>query len=184
MRRVVVTGLGLVTPLGAGVDTVWQRLCESESGASRIDHFDVDDLACKVAAMVPRLDGRGGGGPDFPGTFNPDDTLAKRDQKRVDEFIVYAIAAADEAMATRRHRRSSLRSMSAADGTNRVEVSRHSSASPPLPPNPNPNPGMKPSPPHSQIVASASAVDRPLTVRANRGSPSPRFSFCFRTMAK
>lgn len=98
MRRVVVTGLGLVTPLGAGVDTVWDNILASKSGAGRIEHFETEDLACKIAAMVPRLDGRGGGGPDVPGTFNPDDILAPRDQKRIDDFIIFAIAAADEAI--------------------------------------------------------------------------------------
>ena len=62
MRRVVVTGLGLVTPLGAGVDTAWRNILASKSGAGRIEHFEVDDLGCQIAAMVPRLDGRGGGG--------------------------------------------------------------------------------------------------------------------------
>ncbi|MBL4871480.1 MAG: beta-ketoacyl-ACP synthase II, partial [Robiginitomaculum sp.] len=87
-RRVVVTGLGLVTPLGVGVEIVWDNLLASKSGAGRIDHFETDDLACKIAAMIPRIDGRGGGGPDIPGSFNPDDTLSKREQKRVDEFIL------------------------------------------------------------------------------------------------
>ena len=98
VRRVVVTGLGLVTPLGAGVDTVWSNLLAGKSGAGRIEHFDTDDLGCKIAAMIPRLDGRGGGGPDIPGTYNPDDTLSKRDQRRIDEFILFAISAADEAI--------------------------------------------------------------------------------------
>ena len=97
-RRVVVTGLGLVTPLGVGVEIVWDNLLASKSGAGRIDHFETDDLACKIAAMIPRIDGRGGGGPDIPGSFNPDDTLSKREQKRVDEFILFGIVAADEAI--------------------------------------------------------------------------------------
>lgn len=98
MRRVVVTGLGLVTPLGAGVDTVWDNILAGKSGAGRIEHFDTDDLGCKIAAMIPRLDGRGGGGSDIPGTYNPDDTLSKRDQRRIDEFILFAISASDEAI--------------------------------------------------------------------------------------
>lgn len=97
-RRVVVTGLGLVTPLGVGVDTVWQRLLDGKSGASRISRFETDDLACQIAATVPRVDGRGGGGPDIPGSFNPDETLSPRDRKRVDDFILYALAASDEAI--------------------------------------------------------------------------------------
>lgn len=97
-RRVVVTGLGLVTPLGVGVETVWQRLLAGKSGASRISHFETEDLACQIAALIPRIDGRGGGGPDIPGSFNPDETMKPRDQKRVDEFILYALAASDEAI--------------------------------------------------------------------------------------
>lgn len=99
MRRVVVTGLGLVTPLGCGVQTVWDNLLAGRSGASRITHFETDDLACKIAASIPRLDGRGGGGPDVAGTFDPDAVLPKRDRKRIDEFILFAIAASDEALA-------------------------------------------------------------------------------------
>jgi 3-oxoacyl-[acyl-carrier-protein] synthase II len=97
-RRVVVTGLGLVTPLGCGVETVWGNILAGKSGASRIEHFETEDLGCEIAAMIPRLDGRGGGGPDVPGTFNPDDTLTKREQNRIDEFIVYGIVASEEAI--------------------------------------------------------------------------------------
>ena len=98
MRRVVVTGLGLVTPLGCGANLVWKRLLEGRSGAGTIEHFDTEDLACKIAAMVPRVDGRGDGGDGIEGSFNPDDTLPPRDQKRIDDFILYAIAASDEAI--------------------------------------------------------------------------------------
>jgi len=98
MRRVVVTGLGLLTPLGQGVDITWQGILAGKSGAGRIDFFDVTDYACQVACEVPRVDGRGGGGPDVPGSFDPDATLSPKDQRRVDDFILYAIAAADEAV--------------------------------------------------------------------------------------
>jgi len=98
VRRVVVTGLGLVTPLGVGVDTAWNNLLAGQSGARLIEHFETDDLACKIAAIVPRVDGRGGGGPDIPGSFDPDTVLPKRDQKRIDDFILYALAASDEAI--------------------------------------------------------------------------------------
>ncbi|MBL4766234.1 MAG: beta-ketoacyl-ACP synthase II [Rhodobacteraceae bacterium] len=98
MRRVVVTGLGLVTPVGCGVSTAWDNLLAGKSGAGRIEHFQTDDLACQIAAMVPRIDGRGGGGPDIKGSFDPDQTLSKREQKRVDDFILYGIAASDEAI--------------------------------------------------------------------------------------
>lgn len=99
MRRVVVTGLGLVTPLGCGVEHVWSSLLAGKSGASRIDQFEIEDLDCKVAAMVPKMDGSGGGGPDIPGTFDPDAVLTKREQKRIDQFIIFGIVAADEAIA-------------------------------------------------------------------------------------
>ena len=98
MRRVVVTGLGLVTPLGCGTETVWKNLLAGKSGACRIEHFETDDLACKVAALVPRTDGRNGGGPDIEGTFKPDEFLPPRDQKRIDEFILFGMAAAEEAI--------------------------------------------------------------------------------------
>ena len=98
MRRVVVTGLGLVTPLGCGANLVWDRLLAGKSGAGKIEHFETEDLACKVAAMVPRVDGRGDGGPEIAGSFNPDDVMAARDQKRIDDFILYSIAASDEAI--------------------------------------------------------------------------------------
>lgn len=98
MRRVVVTGLGLVTPVGCGVSTAWDNLLAGKSGAGRIEHFQTDDLACQIAAMVPRIDGRGDGGPDIKGSFDPDQTLSKREQKRVDDFILYGIAASDEAI--------------------------------------------------------------------------------------
>jgi 3-oxoacyl-[acyl-carrier-protein] synthase II len=98
VRRVVVTGLGLVTPLGCGVEHVWSSLLAGTSGASRIDQFDIEDLDCKVAAMVPKMDGSGGGGPDIPGTFNPDAILTKREQNRIDQFIIFGIVAAEEAI--------------------------------------------------------------------------------------
>ena len=98
MRRVVVTGLGLVTPVGCGVDTAWANVLAGKSGAQKIDKFETSDLACEIAASVPRVDGRGGGGPDVPGSFNPDDVLSPREQKRLDDFIIFSIAAADEAL--------------------------------------------------------------------------------------
>ena len=103
MRRVVVTGLGLVTPVGCGVDTAWKNILDGKSGASKIEHFDVSDLACKIAAIIPRADGRGpeyfSGSADAQGLFNPDDVMSARDAKRLDDFILYSIAAADEALA-------------------------------------------------------------------------------------
>ena len=98
MRRVVVTGLGLVTPVGCGVDTAWKNILSGKSGASKIEHFDVSDLGCKIAATIPRVDGRAGGSPDMEGAFDPDKVMSARDAKRVDDFILYSVAAADEAL--------------------------------------------------------------------------------------
>jgi 3-oxoacyl-[acyl-carrier-protein] synthase II len=91
MRRVVVTGLGMVTPLGCGVDATWQRLTEGKSGARRIEDFDVSDLASKIACQVPRGDGS-------EGTFNPDQWMEPKEQRKVDDFIIYAMSAATQAL--------------------------------------------------------------------------------------
>ena len=91
MRRVVVTGMGMLTPLGCGVETTWQRLLKGESGAKRIDRFDVSDIACQIACSIPRGDGS-------DGTFNPDQWMEPKEQRRVDEFIVYAMCAARQAL--------------------------------------------------------------------------------------
>jgi len=99
MRRVVITGIGLLTPLGQGTEITWKAILAGKSGAGRITTFDPEGYACQVACEVPRVDGRGGGGPDVEGTFDPDATLSPKDQRRVDDFILYAIAAADEAVA-------------------------------------------------------------------------------------
>jgi 3-oxoacyl-[acyl-carrier-protein] synthase II len=99
MRRVVVTGLGLLTPLGHGVDVTWKNILDGKSGAGPITAFDTTDYACKIACEVPRVDGRGGGGADVAGSFDPDKTMAPKDQRKVDDFILYGMAAADEAVA-------------------------------------------------------------------------------------
>jgi 3-oxoacyl-[acyl-carrier-protein] synthase II len=91
MRRVVVTGLGMVTPLGCGVDTTWARILNGQSGAKKIDTFEVADLSSQIACVVPRGDGS-------DGTFNPDQWMEPKDQRKVDDFIVYAMAAAREAL--------------------------------------------------------------------------------------
>jgi 3-oxoacyl-[acyl-carrier-protein] synthase II len=98
MRRVVVTGLGLVTPLGWGVETSWRALLAGKSGGNRITAFDPSDYAAQVACEVPRVDGQGGGGPDVPGSFDPDQVMSAKDRKRVGDFILYGVAAADEAL--------------------------------------------------------------------------------------
>jgi 3-oxoacyl-[acyl-carrier-protein] synthase II len=92
MRRVVVTGIGMVTPLACGVEATWQRLLDSKSGARRIETFEVSDLACKVACQVPRGDGS-------DGTFNADQWMEPKEQRKVDDFIIYAMSAATQALA-------------------------------------------------------------------------------------
>jgi 3-oxoacyl-[acyl-carrier-protein] synthase II len=91
MRRVVVTGIGLLTPLGRGVDHVWSRLLNAESGITLIDRFDVSDISSKIAGLIPY-------GDEGPGHFNPEDVVPKKDQRKMDEFIVGALAAAEEAI--------------------------------------------------------------------------------------
>ena len=91
MRRVVATGMGLVTPLGIGLEEVWRRLVAGESGIRAIQSFDVSDLPSRVAAQVPR-------GDRASGLFNADDWVPPKDQRRMDEFIVYAMAAATQAV--------------------------------------------------------------------------------------
>jgi 3-oxoacyl-[acyl-carrier-protein] synthase II len=91
MRRVVVTGLGMVTPLACGVEPTWRRLVAGKSGARRIEHFDVSDLPAKIACRVPRGDGS-------DGTFNPDHWMEPKEQRKVDEFIIFAMAAARQAL--------------------------------------------------------------------------------------
>src|SRR3954469_16895584 len=91
MRRVVVTGLGMVTPLGCGVDTTWKRILNGQSGARKIDTFEVADLASRIACVIPRGDGSNG-------TFNPDQWMEPKDQRKVDDFIIFAMAAARQAL--------------------------------------------------------------------------------------
>ena len=92
MRRVVVTGLGLVTPLACGVEETWSRILAGQSGASAITKFKADDLATKIACQVPRGDGS-------DGTFNPDHWVDSKEQRRMDDFIIYGLAAAKQAVA-------------------------------------------------------------------------------------
>ncbi|MCK1639318.1 beta-ketoacyl-ACP synthase II [Bradyrhizobium sp. 157] len=91
MRRVVVTGLGMVTPLGCGVDTTWARIINGQSGAKKIDTFEVADLASQIACVIPRGDGS-------DGTFNPDQWMEPKEQRKVDDFIIFAMAAARQAL--------------------------------------------------------------------------------------
>jgi 3-oxoacyl-[acyl-carrier-protein] synthase II len=92
MRRVVVTGLGMVSPLGCGVDVTWERLIAGMSGAGLIGTFDTSDLACKIAMQIPRGDGSNG-------TFNADQWMEPKEQRKVDDFIIYAVASATQALA-------------------------------------------------------------------------------------
>ncbi len=91
MRRVVITGLGMVTPLACGVEETWSRLIDGQSGAAKVESFDVSDIACKIACEIPIGDGS-------DGTFNADDWMEPKEQRRVDGFIVYSMAAAVQAV--------------------------------------------------------------------------------------
>ena len=91
MRRVVVTGLGMVTPLACGVEETWRRLLACESGINRVDKFEVSDLLCKIAGQIPRGDGK-------DGTFNPDQWMEPKEQRKVDDFILFAMSAAKQAL--------------------------------------------------------------------------------------
>jgi len=91
MRRVVVTGLGMVTPLACGVEPTWQRLLNGQSGVRSIDRFDVSDLPARIAGQIPRGDGS-------DGTYHPDQWMEPKEQRKVDEFIVFAMCAARQAL--------------------------------------------------------------------------------------
>src|SRR4026209_1972397 len=91
MRSVGITGLGMLTPLGCGVEATWARLLKGESGAKKIDTFEVSDIACKIACVIPRGDGTNA-------TYNPDQWMEPKEQRKVDEFIVYAMCAARQAL--------------------------------------------------------------------------------------
>jgi len=91
MRRVAVTGLGLVTPLASGVEETWTRLLDGQSGAGPITHFDASNVTTKYACEIPYGDGT-------DGTFNPDDWMEPKERRKVDDFILYGIAAAEMAV--------------------------------------------------------------------------------------
>ena len=91
MRRVVVTGLGMLTPLACGVEPTWRRLIAGKSGARRVEHFDVCDLPVKIACQIPRGDGS-------EGTYDPDQWMEPKNQRKVDEFIVFAMCATRQAL--------------------------------------------------------------------------------------
>ncbi len=91
MRRVVVTGVGVVSPLGCGAETTWARLVKGDNAARKVENFDVSDIAAKIACMIPRGDGTAG-------TFNPDDWMEPKEQRKVDDFIIFAMSAATQAL--------------------------------------------------------------------------------------
>ena len=91
MRRVVITGTGLVTPLGCGTEITWKRILDSQSGISRVTSFEVDDLAAQIAGQIPT-------DPTDEGYYNPDDWMEPKEQRKVDPFIVYGMAAAELAL--------------------------------------------------------------------------------------
>jgi len=103
MRRVVITGMGMVSPLGMGVDHNWSRLTKGDSGIGKITHFDASDLASRVAGLVPRAASAGEATPPTAndagnGLFHPDHYVPPKEQKKMDGFIIYGIAAAHEAI--------------------------------------------------------------------------------------
>ncbi|MFV0244896.1 MAG: beta-ketoacyl-ACP synthase II [Qingshengfaniella sp.] len=91
MRRVVITGLGMVTPLACGVEETWKRLLAGQSGAGPITRFDASHLATTYACEIPLGDGSNG-------TFNADDWIAPKERRKIDDFILYGLAAADQAV--------------------------------------------------------------------------------------
>ncbi|MGG7565677.1 beta-ketoacyl-ACP synthase II [Rhodovulum sp. DZ06] len=91
MRRVVITGLGLLTPLACGVEETWKRLVAGESGAGPITRFDAEALGCRIACEIPVGDGT-------DGTWNPDDWMSGKERRKVDDFITYAMTAATQAV--------------------------------------------------------------------------------------
>ena len=91
MRRVVVTGLGMVSPMGGDVETSWSNLIAGKSGAVKIERFETADLAARIAGLIPHGDGSNG-------TYNPDQWMEPKEQRKVDEFIVFAMCAARQAL--------------------------------------------------------------------------------------
>ncbi len=91
MRRVVVTGMGMVTPLACGVEATWRRLIAGDSGARKVEAFEVSDLPARIACIIPRGDGT-------DGTYNPSDWMEPKEQRKVDDFIAYAMCAATQAI--------------------------------------------------------------------------------------
>ncbi len=91
MRRVVVTGIGMVSPLGGDAETSWSNILAGKNAAKRVTDFEVEDLPAKIACQIPR-------GDTADGDFNPDDWMEVKEQRKVDPFIVYAVSAATQAL--------------------------------------------------------------------------------------
>ena len=91
MRRVVITGTGMVSPLGCGTEVTWRNLLAGKSGARRVTEFQVDDIPAQIACFIPTGDGS-------DGTYKADQWMEPKDQRKVDSFIIYAMAAADMAL--------------------------------------------------------------------------------------
>ena len=91
MRRVVVTGMGLLSPFGVGVDHAWKEILAGKSAARRVDTVEVDDLPAKIAHVIPRDGGEN--------AYNPDEFMEPKEQRKVGDYIIYGVAAADMALA-------------------------------------------------------------------------------------
>ena len=94
MRRVVITGMGMVSPLGVGVDHNWAEITAGKSGISHIEHFDASDITSQVAGVIPRS----GGEKPANGAFNPDLFVEPKEQRKIDDFMIYALSASAEAV--------------------------------------------------------------------------------------
>ncbi len=92
LRRVVVTGMGIVSPLGCGIEATWSNILAGKSGVRKIDDIQVDDLAAQIAGRIPL-------GDHADGKFNPDEWMDVKEQRKVDPFIIFAMAAASQAIA-------------------------------------------------------------------------------------
>ena len=90
MKRVVITGMGIVSPVGCGIEHAWKNIVAGRSGVRKIEDFDASELACQIAGVPVR--------GDEPGMFNPDTVVEPRDQRKMDKCILYAVVAADEAV--------------------------------------------------------------------------------------
>ena len=92
MRRVVITGMGMITPLGYGVETNWNAILSSRSGLTKIKEFDISDLPCQIAGRIPLSD-------DRENAVDLDDLLAAKERRKLDDFVSYGIIAANQALA-------------------------------------------------------------------------------------